>query len=168
MFKYSVRPVESGDLPFLWEMLYEAAAVDATTRAMGREKALSLPTVRKYLADWGRAGDVGRIATDEGGVPLGAAWYRLFPADEPGYGFVAATIPELTISVHKNARGLGVGGALIQALLSAASEQGYSALSLSVDRQNPARRLYERYGFCDAGVSQPVDSSVTFIRYLMP
>ncbi|WP_374228939.1 GNAT family N-acetyltransferase [Ktedonobacter sp. SOSP1-52] len=60
---------------------------------------------------------------------------------------------------------VGIGGALIQALLSAAAEQGWSALSLSVDRENPARRLYERYGFCDASVSQPSDSSVTLVRY---
>ncbi|WP_201380466.1 hypothetical protein [Ktedonobacter sp. SOSP1-52] len=86
-------------------MLFEAAAVDDTMRATGREKALSLPANQKYLAGWGRKGDVGRIAVEAEGVPLGAAWYRLFPAESPGYGLVSATIPELTISVHSNARG---------------------------------------------------------------
>lgn len=163
--KFMIRPVERGDLAFLWEMLYEAAAVDATMRAMGREKALSQPTNQKYLAGWGRKGDVGKIAINAQGVPLGAAWYRLFPAKAPGYGFVSATIPELTISVHPGARGQGIGGALIEALVSAAAEQGWSALSLSVDRKNPAKQLYERYGFSDAGISQPSDSSVTLIRH---
>ncbi|GHO89233.1 hypothetical protein KSZ_72390 [Dictyobacter formicarum] len=101
-------------------------------------------------------------------MPLGAAWYRLFPTDAPGYGFVAATIPELTIGVHEKARGLGVGGALLQVLLRAASEQGRPALSLSVDRKNPALRLYERYGFRDAGISQPHESSVTLIATCEP
>jgi ribosomal protein S18 acetylase RimI-like enzyme len=166
--KYMIRPVQNKDLAFLWAMLYEAAAVDATIRAMGQEKALSLPTIQKYLAGWGRDGDVGRIAVDEQDVPLGAAWYRLFPASAPGYGFVSATIPELTIGIHSSARGQGIGGALIQALLSAAAEQGWLALSLSVDRQNPAKQLYERYGFRDMGISQPADSSATLIRYLKP
>jgi GNAT superfamily N-acetyltransferase len=146
-------------------MLYEAAAVDTMMRAMGREKALSLPTNQKYLAGWGREGDVGKIAVNAQGIPLGAAWYRLFPAEAPGYGFVSETIPELTISVHSRARGQGIGGALIHALLSTAAEQGWSALSLSVDRNNPAKQLYKRYGFRDAGISQPSDSSVTLIRY---
>ncbi|GHO89232.1 hypothetical protein [Dictyobacter formicarum] len=50
---YTLRPVEAGDLTFLWDMLYEAVAVDETMRAIGREQALSLPTNQKYLAGWG-------------------------------------------------------------------------------------------------------------------
>ena len=50
--------------------------------------------------------------------------------------------------------------------MSLAREQGYRAISLSVDRQNPARRLYERKGFRDAGTSDPTDSSVTMIAHL--
>jgi hypothetical protein len=47
-----------------------------------------------------------------------------------------------------------------------AREQEYRALSLSVDRQNPVRRLYERKGFVDAGIADPSDSSVTMIAHL--
>ena len=48
-----------------------------------------------------------------------------------------------------------MGRALLEALLTTARAQGYRALSLSVDRENPALRLYERVGFHDAGVSDP-------------
>ena len=41
----------------------------------------------RYVRGWGRPGDTAVIAL-EGGFPVGAAWYRLFPASEPGYGFV--------------------------------------------------------------------------------
>ncbi|GER91913.1 N-acetyltransferase [Dictyobacter vulcani] len=165
---FILRPVEPADQDFLWDMLYEAAAVSPAMRALGREQALAVSSVRKYLADWGeRAGDMGWIAVGEDHQPLGAAWYRFFPADAPGYGFVAANIPELTISVAPEARGLGIGGALLQALSQAAAEQGCPALSLSVDRENPARRLYERYGFNDAGISTPQDSSITLIHHLL-
>jgi ribosomal protein S18 acetylase RimI-like enzyme len=158
-----IRPAQADDEPFLWDMGWEATAVDPGLRAMGREAAFALPHVRKYLDGWGRPGDAGVVAVGDDGRRLGAAWYRLFPADDAGYGFVAADVPELAIGVADEARGQGVGGALLDALVAMAREQGYRAVSLSVDRQNPARRLYERHGFRDAGVSDPADTSVTMI-----
>jgi ribosomal protein S18 acetylase RimI-like enzyme len=40
-----------------------------------------------------------------------------------------------------------LGGALLRELQEAARSQGYSALSLSVEKGNPALGLYERNGF---------------------
>ena len=138
-----MRSVQVADLPFLWDMGWEAAAVDPGMRALGREAAFARHEVRKYLDGWDRPGDTGVVAVDETGRPLGAAGHRLFPAEAPGYGFVAPDVPEVSIGVAADARGRGVGGALLDALIAVAREQGYRALSLSVDRQNPARRLYE-------------------------
>ena len=52
---------------------------------------------------------------------------------------------------------------MLDGLLELAREQGYRAVSLSVDRQNPARRLYESAGFRDAGISPETDTSVTMV-----
>jgi ribosomal protein S18 acetylase RimI-like enzyme len=163
---YTIRPVSTGDLPFLSDMLWEAAAVAEVMRQIGKAAALARPEVAKYLDGWGRAGDLGVIAVDEADRPLGAAWARLFPADQPGYGFIADDVPELSIGVSDAARGQGVGGALIDALVDAARDAGFPAVSLSVDRNNPALRLYERHGFRDAGVSDASDSSVTMVQAL--
>lgn len=159
----TIRPVQADDLPFLWDMLWEAAAVDAGMCDRGKEAALADPLNRKYLDGWGRLGDAGVVAADETGTRLGAAWYRLFPVEAASYGFVAADIPEVAIGVAAGARGQGVGSALLGALLAIAREQGYRAVGLSVDRRNPARRLYERHGFRDAGLSAPTESSLTMI-----
>ena len=51
------------------------------------------------------------------------------------------------IGVEPGHRGLGVGRALLESVASAAGEAGYSRLSLSVEDDNPALRLYERVGF---------------------
>ena len=163
--EFTVRRVGDDDLPFLRDMGFEAAAVAPVIREMGRDVALALPELAKYLEGWGRPGDAGVVATDAG-RRMGAAWYRCFPTEAPGYGFVAADVPELSIGVAAEERGRGVGGALLEALKAVAREQGYRALSLSVDRQNPTRRLYERHGFRDAGVSSPADSSVTMLATL--
>ena len=101
----------------------------------------------RYLAGWGRAGDAGLVALDPGEAPIGAAWYRLFSREEPGYGFVSESIPELSIGVRAAARRAGVGTALLTALVRLAREEGHAALSLSVEPDNPARSLYERLGF---------------------
>lgn len=159
----TIRPVRPEDVPFLWDMAWEAVAVSPEMRALGREAAFAVPEIRRYLDAWGRAGDTGVVAVDADNRRLGAAWYRRFSVDARGYGFVAPDIPELSIGVMPVARGQGVGSALLDALLAMAREQGQHGVSLSVDRQNPARRLYERHGFRDAGISSPEDTSVTMI-----
>ena len=95
---------------------------------------------------WGRPGDTAVIAL-ENGFPVGAAWYRVFAVDEPGYGFVDEQTPELAIAVVPSQRGKGVGEKLLLALIDRARQAGYTSLSLSVEPGNPARKLYERHGF---------------------
>ena len=103
--------------------------------------------VALYVKAWGRPGDAAMIAID-GGFPVGAAWYRLFTRDRPGYGFVDEKTPELAVAVVPSARGKGIGTALLDALLARARAEGHSAVSLSVDRENAgAIELYERHGF---------------------
>jgi GNAT superfamily N-acetyltransferase len=100
--------------------------------------------VYRYVANWGRHGDVGLLAL-EGPHAYGAAWFRLFTADEPGFGFVDEETPELTIAVVPSRRGKGAGAELLQALLDRARADGYAAVSLSTAR--PQAEFYERYGF---------------------
>jgi ribosomal protein S18 acetylase RimI-like enzyme len=121
--------------------------------------------VALYVKAWGRPGDTAVIAID-GGFPAGAAWYRLFPRERPGYGFVDERTPELAIAVVPNARGKGVGSSLLGALLDRARAEGYLAISLSVDRNNAgAIELYERHGFERVGEE---DDSVTMLAHLQP
>ena len=64
-----------------------------------------------------------------------------------GYGFAGDGVPELAVSVLPGHRGRGVGAAMLSSLIERCSELGHPALSLSVQRSNPAARLYERLGF---------------------
>ncbi len=111
------------------------------------DELLAVPETARFVKGWGRAGDTGRIAEGPQEVPVGAAWYRLYSAAEPGYGFVSESVPEVSIAVSEGARKSGVGTALLAALIEDARRQGHSSLSLSVLRENPAVRLYERFGF---------------------
>ena len=71
--------------------------------------------VQLYVKAWGRPGDTAVIAIEDG-FPVGAAWFRLFPRERPGYGFVDASTPELAIAVVPSRRGRGIGDALLTSL----------------------------------------------------
>jgi GNAT superfamily N-acetyltransferase len=100
----------------------------------------------RYVAGWGRRGDAAVIAL-EGGFPVGAAWFRLFSGEEPGFGFVGEGTPEVAIAVVPSRRGQGIGSELLDALVGLAREQGYSDLSLSVASESPAMHVFEKQGF---------------------
>src|SRR5699024_5482593 len=76
-----------------------------------------------------------------------AAWLRRFPARNPGYGFVAEDVPELSIAVAKPHRGRGIGSGLLRSLATKAREQGVDRISLSVEHGNPAKEFYTSLGF---------------------
>jgi ribosomal protein S18 acetylase RimI-like enzyme len=110
--------------------------------------------VALYVKAWGRRGDAAMIGLQDG-FPVGAAWYRLFTADRPGYGFVDEHTPELAIAVVPNRRGKGVGSTLLDALLQRAAEEAYAAVSLAVDKTNIREiELYARHGFERVGESE--------------
>jgi ribosomal protein S18 acetylase RimI-like enzyme len=135
-----IRKASGADAPFLRDMVKHAYY----WRWAAPETA-DVPASR-YVEGWGRPGDRGLIVLDEG-FPVGAAWYRLFKADRPGYGFLDEQTPELTIAVVPSKRGRGFGDTLLAALLEQARADGYGKISLSVEQENPALRLYERFGF---------------------
>ena len=140
-----VRDAHASDLPFLTEIATAAAFWDADDTSGLEHELLQRPDLAHYIVGWPLPGDVGVIAQAD--QPIGAAWFRYFTAADPGYGFVEPTIPEVAIAVAAPWRGQGVGSRLLTTLIAAAGQAGVPALSLSVDLDNPARRLYERSGF---------------------
>jgi GNAT superfamily N-acetyltransferase len=144
----ATRPGGQEDLEFLWDMLYEAVSWRPEEPGPPRDELLSDPHVARYLEGWGRPGDTAVISLDPTTASrTGAAWYRFMLPEEPGYGFVEPSVPELSIAVVPEHRGLGAGTTLLASLTETARLRGVRTLSLSVERDNPALGLYERSGF---------------------
>jgi ribosomal protein S18 acetylase RimI-like enzyme len=146
------------DVRFLRDMLHHAY--------YWRERSPGAGTgpVALYVKGWGRPGDTVLIAVEDG-FPVGAAWYRLFRRDHPGYGFVDEETPELAVAVVPSRRGHGIGDALINALCERAREERYASLSLSIEKGNePLLAFYEKHGF--ARVHEDGGDSVTMRREL--
>ncbi len=141
----NIRPATREDAEFLKTMLFEAARWNPDWPFEPMETVLAEPMLVRYHEDWGRPGDGGAVAELDG-VPVGACWYRVFTADEPGYGFVDEKIPELGLAVQPLHRRKGIGEALLRAAKVQAREEGYQALSLSVAAHNGSRMMYELSG----------------------
>ena len=133
------------DEDFLWLMLTYAA----TLGSGGADQVAAAKAdgyLRCYVEAWGtRPGDLGVIARNAAGQPLGAAWLRLGESGGP-FKLSDQTVPELATAVVPGARGKGVGTQLLTALCAHARPH-YKHIILSVRDKSPAARFYERLGW---------------------
>jgi GNAT superfamily N-acetyltransferase len=153
-----IRDLRPDETPFLQEMLYAALAWRPDVELPPLEWVMEHPQVAPFHTAWGRDGDTALVAED--GVPIGLAWYRFFTDAEHGEGFVDEQTPEVAVAVADGHRGDGVGTALLEAIHARAREAGISRISLAVDHDNPARRLYERLGYVALAESEDDDRLV--------
>ena len=135
-------------------MLVAAVNWSPEWKPVSHRRVLSAHRTAHYVAGWPRDTDLGVIA-EAGPGPVGAAWVRFFTADDPGYGFIAADVPELTVGVDAAWRGRGVGRCLLRAVAARAAAAGIRRVSLSVERKNFARGLYRSEGYVVDGGSGP-------------
>ncbi len=159
--KVEIRTGEVCDLPFLREMLFEAMYWRTDQERPALEEALQRPDAVHHLVDWGlREGDTAVIAVTASGEKVGAAWYRFWDDETHSYGYISPDIPEIAIGVRVDFRGQGVGSLLMTALLKAAADQGLKKVSLSVEVDNYAQKLYRRQGFTPV---EKVENSWTMV-----
>jgi ribosomal protein S18 acetylase RimI-like enzyme len=137
-----VRDMRASDYACLPEFLYQAIFIPEGVEAPPRE-IINDPQIFVYIKDFGsQPGDLGVVAEQDGQV-VGAAWTRIIPA----YGHINAETPELAISILPDFRGYGIGTKLMKKLFATLRDSGYKRTSLSVQKDNPAVRFYERLGY---------------------
>jgi GNAT superfamily N-acetyltransferase len=152
-----IRPAGRTDLAVIQDALVCAINWSPARPALARGEVLGRTDIAHYVAGWPRPGDVG-VVVEVRSEPAGAAWLRQLPPDDPGHGFVAEGVPELSIGVYAGHRSRGLGRRLLRALLSEASAAGVERVSLSVERANRARHLYLSEGFCVVGGDESSDT----------
>ncbi|MEB2302608.1 GNAT family N-acetyltransferase [Lysinibacillus xylanilyticus] len=155
---FTIRNFEN-EFEFFQDMLYESIHIPENKPS--KEVLLNSPGIRKYHEGWGRKGDKALIAVDAENKTVGAVWYRLFDNNNKSYGYIDGNTPEIGMAVSKEVRGRGVGTLLMHNIIQQAKDEGYSAISLSVDLENSsAIHIYQKLGFKDYEV---VGTSKTMI-----
>lgn len=154
----AMRPATAEDRDFLAAMLAEAVNWTGD-RGVTADLVWDRSDLARYVEDWPRTGEIGIVA-EYHGSPVGAVWLRYLTAERPGYGYLGDDIPELTMAVIPTWRGQGVGKSLLQEMIAAATDVGMPAISLSVERANYARHLYDEAGFVVAGKHDDADTMV--------
>ena len=134
--------IDASNAALLSNFLYEAIFVPSGMQPPSRD-ILADPQLQVYVQDFGKqTGDFGLFAEVEG-VIAGAVWARIME----DYGYIDNETPSLAIALYKEYRGKGVGTALLQAMLKLLQEHGYEQVSLAVQKENYAVKLYTACGF---------------------
>lgn len=138
---YQIREIRESEYPILSDFLYEAIFIPE-----GMDKPpksiIEQPELQTYVADFGKADDWCLVAEADGKI-VGAVWVRIMN----DYGHVDDETPSFAISLYEEYRHLGIGTALMTAMLQLLKDNGYKQASLSVQKANYAVSMYRKVGF---------------------
>ncbi len=157
----AIRPLWRREYPLLRHFLYEAIYVPEG----GAPPPLSIlddPSISHYIQEFGRVGDYGFAAEVEDKV-VGVVWVRLFDPQDPGYGYFTSETPELCIAIEEPFRNRGLGRQLIEEMCKVLLHAGYGKVSLSVQKESRAYRLYQSLGFL---VAEERGDAYVMVRFL--
>ena len=139
--KTTIRPMVKKDYPSLEDFLYHSIFIPKGEDMPPRDIIFE-PEIFVYIEDYDGENDCGVVAEVDGKI-IGMAWTRIIPA----YGNIDDKTPELAISVLPEYRGGGVGEILMKSLFTELQNHGFKRTSLSVQKNNPAVRFYQRLGY---------------------
>ena len=139
---YRIREMEKDEYPLLKNFLYEAIYIPEGEKIPDKS-IVNLSELQIYYKDFGSFKDDNALAADVKDKDIGAAWVRIMD----DYGHIDNETPSLAMSLFKEYRNLGIGTVLLNELLSELKIRGYLKVSVSVQKDNYAQKMYKKAGF---------------------
>jgi ribosomal protein S18 acetylase RimI-like enzyme len=138
---YKIREIRKNEYSILFDFLYEAIFI---TEGMDKppKSIIEQPELQVYIKDFGKADDWCFVVEIKEKI-VGAVWVRIMN----DYGHIDDETPSFAMSLYEEYRNLGIGTALMGAMLQFLREKGYKQASLSVQKANYAVRMYQKVGF---------------------
>ena len=137
-----IRKIRPEEIPLLNDFLYEAIFIPEGVPAPPRS-IIENEDLQVYVRDFGKKADDRCLVAEVDGKIVGAVWTRVMD----DYGHIAEGIPSLAISLYKDYRRQGIGTKLLREMLQLLQRDGYPQVSLSVQKENFAFRMYQKAGF---------------------
>ena len=140
--KYIIREIKKEEYVLLEHFLYEAIFIPVGVEPPPKT-IINMPELQEYIADFGSLKDDKAIVAEVEGKIIGSVWVRIMN----DYGHIDDDTPSLAMSLYKEYRGLGIGTELLKEILLNLKLAGYTKVSLSVQKDNYAVKLYKKVGF---------------------
>ena len=140
--EYTIRKIQKQEYPLLDNFLYEAIFIPEGIEPPPKS-IISSPELQIYVKRFGESKDDWGLVAEVGGKIVGAVWVRIMN----DYGHIDDETPSLAISLYKKYRGFGIGTAMMKEILALLKSHGYSRVSLSVQKDNYAAKMYLKIGF---------------------
>ena len=137
-----IREIRPEEIPLLNDFLYEAIFIPEGVPAPPRS-IIEHEDLQVYVRDFGKKADDRCLVAEVDGKIVGAVWTRVMD----DYGHIADGIPSLAISLYKDCQNQGIGTELLREMLQLLRRDGYPKVSLSVQKDNYAFRMYQKAGF---------------------
>ena len=138
----TIRKIQKQEYPLLDNFLYEAIFIPEGIESPPKS-IISSPELQIYVEHFGQSKDDWGLVAEVDGKIVGAVWVRIMN----DYGHIDDETPSLAISLYKEYRGFGIGTAMMKKILTLLKSQGYSRVSLSVQKANYAAKIYLKIGF---------------------
>lgn len=139
---YIIREMRTQEYGLLRDFLYEAIYIPEGVEPPPKS-VVDFPELQEYFFEFGKRKQDRALVAEVQGDIVGAVWVRIMN----DYGHIDNDTPSLAMSVYKEYRGLGIGTALLKQLLSTLKLAGYRNISLSVQKENYAVKMYKKAGF---------------------
>ncbi|MDE5655207.1 MAG: GNAT family N-acetyltransferase [Clostridia bacterium] len=137
--EHIVREMKTNEYFLLDDFLYNAIfipkGINPPPKSIIQQEELQV-----YVKDFGKLKDDVALVAETNGKIIGAVWARIMN----DYGHIDNDTPSLAISLYKDYRGYGIG---MQNMLSLLKLRGYKRVSLAVQKENYAVKMYKNVGF---------------------
>ena len=139
---YTIRELHPNEYSLLKEFLYLAIYQPDKTNLAPRS-IIENPDLHVYIKDFGTKKDDYCFCAEVENKVVGAVWVR----NINGYGSVDNDTVEFAISVFEEYQKMGIGTALMNTMLEHLNKLNYPKVSLAVQKENYAVRMYQKVGF---------------------
>ncbi|MCI8421122.1 MAG: GNAT family N-acetyltransferase [Clostridia bacterium] len=140
--EYNVREMQPNEYFLLNDFLYNAIFIPQGVTPPPKN-IIEQEELQVYVKDFGKQKDDVALVAEIDGKIIGAVWARIMN----DYGHIDNDTPSLAISIYKNYRGYGIGTSLMRNMISLLKYRGYKRVSLAVQKENYAVKMYKRIGF---------------------